>query len=144
MVAAKDRVLDRLYHSLQESKLSGPVIGIAAWCIVIVLRQSVIGDSADFAYIPILIVMSRFLLQRLHFLKRILARIGRQSTNMWLIHSFFCYYFYPVVRIVVAPRWAISSLLVLIVLTYGASVGVTQFWMMVGRIWNEGKEKIHP
>lgn len=144
MAAAKDGVLDRLCHSLQEAKLSGPVIGVAAWCVVIVLRQSVIGDSADFAYIPVLLVMSKSLLQRLRFLERILARIGRQSTNMWLIHSFFCYYFYPVVRIVVAPRWAIPSLLVLIVLTYGASVGVTQFWMILGRIWNKEREKIHP
>ena len=47
---------------------------------------------------------------------------------MWLIHSFFCYYFLAVVKLVVAPKWAIPSLFMLIALTYLASVLLTWFW----------------
>ena len=132
MVSAKDRVLERLFRSFQDNHLLGLGSIIAILFGGVIIRQSVIGESADFIYIPILIVVSKMLLERLNILKIVLEKIGRQSTNMWLIHSFFCYYFYPIVRVVVAPRWAVPSLFMLIILTYGASAGLTYFWNVLG------------
>ena len=93
MVSAKDRVLERLFRSFQDNHLLGLGSIIAILSGGVIIRQSVVGESADFIYIPILIVMSKMLLERLNILKIVLEKIGRQSTNMWLIHSFFCYYF---------------------------------------------------
>lgn len=56
---------------------------------------------------------------------------------MWLIHSFFCYYFSSVVKIVVWSRYAIPSLLVLVILTYGAAVSVDYFWNAVIKAYSK-------
>ena len=57
--------------------------------------------------------------------------MGKGSTNIWLIHSFYCYYFF--VRIVAASRLAILSLGVLPMLSYMSSVAVTCFWKKCNR-----------
>ena len=51
-----------------------------------------------------------------------------QSTNMWLIHTFFCYYFGVTAKIVAAPRYAIPALIILFAMSYAASVLVDKFW----------------
>lgn len=75
------------------------------------------------------------MLERLNGVRRILLCFGKQSTNMWLIHSFFCYYFSAVVKIVVWPRYAIPSLVLLVILTYAASIGVTFLWKAVTNVY---------
>ena len=70
---------------------------------------------------PFLILFFLDLLRYMRPLRWRLLRIGKESTSMWLFHPFFCYYFYPVVKIVVAPRWGILCLLVLLALSIYAA-----------------------
>ena len=56
---------------------------------------------------------------------------------MWLIHSFFCYYFLAAVKLVVAPKWAVPSLLVLVAFTYLASVFLTWFWKEISVLFRK-------
>lgn len=133
IVAAKDGLLTRLQEDLCKHNLLNPFMDILIWGIITFMRQIEIepGESLDIIYVPFMIVTAMDLLDRLQGVKHILVHIGRESTNMWLIHSFFCYYFYNVARIVVAPRWAIPSLLVLFAFTYIASILVSYFWSRV-------------
>lgn len=141
-VVAKDGLLDRLKEAMIKSSILNPVTDIIIWGIIIYLRQTGIGDLLDIFYVPLMIVVSMDFIRRLKFLRRILLELGKQSTNMWLIHSFFCYYFYAVVKIVVAPRWAFISLLVLIAFTYISSVILTLFWEKVLKIFHRNKSHI--
>ena len=50
---------------------------------------------------------------------------------MWLIHSFCCYYFYAIARIVVFPKWAVPSLMMLVAVSYALSVLLTFFWKVM-------------
>lgn len=134
IAVAKDGLLDRLQRALSNNHMLNPLMDIGIWCTVIFLRQSTIGDSIDFIYIPFLIITSLDLLKRLLLVKKMIGAIGKQSTNMWLIHSFLCYYFYSTAKIIVAPRWAILSLILLIALTYGVSMILTQFWSMLYKV----------
>lgn len=133
-VVAKDGLLNRLSEAMKSEKLLNPVTDILILGFIIYLRQATIGDILDVFFVPVLIVVSIDLLNRFRFLRKFFDKIGSQSTNMWLIHSFCCYYFYALVRIVVFPKWAVPSLLVLIAISYALSVLLTLFWKAVGLI----------
>lgn len=130
-VVAKDGLLDRLDGAMKTEKLLNPVMDLIIWCAIVYLRHSVAGAEADIFYVPILIVVSMDMLKRVNILSRFFIAIGKQSTNMWLIHSFCCYYFYAIVRIVVFPKWAVPSLMMLVAVSYALSVLLTFFWKVM-------------
>ncbi len=131
-IVAKDDLLGKLRDELSKNRMLNPLADLAGLAILIFLRNVAIDRTADYLFIPFLILFSLDLIRRFRPLAFLFRQLGKQSTNMWLIHSFFCYYFYPVVRIVVWPGYALPSLLILIVLSYLASVAVTWFWKGLG------------
>lgn len=133
-VAAKEDLIGRLEQAMVKSKLLNPFCEIIIIGAIIYFRQRVTGYFMDPFYIPVLIVIALGLLKHLKYTRLVLLAIGKESTNMWLIHTFFCYYFLAVVKIVVAPQWAVPSLVVLVVLTYLASVAVTHFWKGISHL----------
>ena len=58
----------------------------------------------------------------------ILNRIGKYSTYMWFIHSYFCYYYFQ--SVIYAPRFSFSILIWLLVITYFVSVGIEYFFKL--------------
>ena len=136
-IVARNGLFDRLHDSAKQHGLLNPFADIAAWCMVIVMRQNEVDELFDVFFIPVLTVASMDLLNHIKFLKKGIWYIGRQSTSMWLIHPFFCYYFGVPAKIVAAPRYAIPSLLVLIAMTYIASVFLAYFWKGVGFVYQK-------
>lgn len=130
-VVAKDGLLDRLKNAMEKSRLLNPVSDILILGMIVFLRQTGIGDKLDIIYIPFLIIVSMDLINRSKVVKNILQKLGKQSTNMWLIHTFCCYYFYPFVKVVVAPRWAVLSLIVLEIVSYILAVFLAAIWEMI-------------
>lgn len=128
IVAAENDLLGRLRTAMDKAGVLNPLIDLAIWFGIIYVRQYVAGATLDIFYIPVLCVVSQNLLCHLRRTRTFFLKLGLESTNMWLIHSFFCYYFLAVVKLVVAPKWAIPSLFMLIALTYLASVLLTWFW----------------
>lgn len=133
-VVAKDDLLKRLKESLKDNHLLNPVFDIFAWLIIIYLYRTGPGNTLDIFYIPFLILTAIDLLNYFPVIRKLFLQFGKQSTNMWLIHTFFCYYFYPFARLVTAPRWAIPSLMILIVFSYIASLIVMYFWQLAAVI----------
>jgi hypothetical protein len=133
VVVAKEKLLRRLEKDLVKNKLLTPMSDILIWVFVIYFRQIGIGEVLDIFYVPVLCVASIDFIHHFEMVKRILISVRKESTNMWLIHSFYCYYFYFFVKIVVAPRWALASLSVLILLSYVSSVGVSCFWKSISK-----------
>lgn len=137
IAAAKDNLLIRIRQSMEKEHLLNPFIDILIWGAVIFLRGDCLGQSFDFVYIPFLIISSLDIVYRTSFVRKGLLCLGRQSTNMWLIHSFLCYYFYPAVLVITCTRWAIPSLLLLIVFSYLLSLCVDYFWKGIRFVSNQ-------
>ena len=136
-IVARNGLFDRLHNSAKQHGLLNPLADIAIWCMIIVMRQNEIGDIFDVFFIPVLTVVAMDFLSHVRLLKKGFWYLGRQSTFMWLIHPFFCYYFGVPAMIVAYPRYAIPSLLVLIVMTYFASVLLEYFWKGFGFVYRK-------
>lgn len=139
---AKDDLLIKLQVIMKKNNMLNPLSDIVIILLIVYLRNSGIGESADIFYVPILITAILDFVKRVNMMEKILFKIGNQSTNMWLIHTFFCYYFYGIVKIIVAPRWGILSLGLLALLTYMVSIVVTYFWDAEKKMAHHMKEKI--
>ena len=111
---------------------------------VIFLRQSEIGDKFDIFFIPALTVATIDIVNRVRVLRSGLVQLGKQSTNMWLIHTFFCYYFGIMSKVVTTPRYAILSLILLIALSFVAGTLVDLFWKGLGILCEKGNAILHP
>ncbi len=134
-MSAKDCVLSRLMEDLREANLLNPIFDILVWLIVFYMRQFAGFDGKwDIFYLPFLVVAGIDLFRRTKCLKYIFVKMGNQSTNIWLIHSFFCYYFYATAKVVTATKYAVPSLITLAILSYMASVAVNLFWKVIGTI----------
>ena len=133
IVCAKHGILDRIHCGLESNRLLNPLSDILLSITIVFLRQSGPGQNLDIFYTPVLIVVGMDLVKRLKYIRIALLEIGKRSTNMWLIHSFFCYYFYAVVKIVISPKYAVPALLILIVISYAASVIVDFIWNYLGK-----------
>lgn len=134
VLMAKDGLLLRLRASMESHALLRPIPELLLIAGIVYLRESGPGDTLDFLYVPVLTVASLDLMCRLPLLRRAALRLGEESTNMWLIHTFLCYYFYQTARLVAAPGWAVPSLIILVAASYVCSVAVTCFWRLAGRI----------
>ncbi|MBR6448498.1 MAG: acyltransferase [Fibrobacter sp.] len=132
IIVAKHQLLDCLRDFTKSKKILNPVSDVLVWLLVIILRLKVIGEQFDIFFVPILTIASIDLVNRLSTFKKSLSALGKRSTNMWLIHTFFCYYFGVTAKIVAAPRYAILSLIVLFAMSYAASILVEMFWKKVG------------
>ena len=141
-VVARNGLLDRLNDSMKSNGLLNPIVDILTWVFIVFLRQSEIGDKFDIFYIPVLTVTGLDLIRRIKFVRSGFVHLGKQSTNMWLIHPFCCYYFGALAKVVSAPRYAVLSLLVLIAMTYALSVLVSLFWAGLGLAYGKVKGKI--
>ena len=134
IVVAKDDVLLKLKNSLKENNLLNPFFDIIFFVVIIYLRNTGTGSYLDIIYVPIIIVCSLDFIQKMKIVKKIFMELGKKSTNMWLIHTFFCYYFYKVVKIIVTPKYAVVCLGLLLLFSYIAALLVDFFWKIINTI----------
>lgn len=80
--------------------------------------------------VPCFILFLTDLINMIPLLKQCFQFLGKHSSNMWLIHSFYCYYFYGVVKIVCSSNnpWIVMFNLTLISLVSS----VVLEWMYAG------------
>lgn len=141
-IVARNGLLDRLHEGLKASNLLNPVFDIVVWVAIIFLRQVELGEVFDIFFIPVLTVVTMDLVNRIKLVRKGCILVGKQSTNMWLTHTFFCYYIGALSAVVTAPRYAILSLLLLILLTFASSYAINYFWKGVGFGYGKVKELI--
>ena len=109
---------------------------------LVYIRQLVTGDVLDIVYVPLLIVLFLDFANRFNILKKTFAYIGNHSTNMWLVHTFYCYYFYFFVKIVLYFKWAVPCLIVLFILSLITSIIINYFWKTISNIFIYFKTKL--
>ncbi len=103
-----------LYSIFTKIKIS-PLLGI-----LLVFISRGISKILGISYYIECVFVFFFIYFCLEFLKKkkkieAFETIGKNSLNMWLIHSFFCYYYFQ--RLVFTPKYSIFILMWLIILT---------------------------
>jgi len=131
---AENDLLDRISAFLDRAGKLRAAAEILLFLSVILLRQVFLRNYFDVIYAPLLCVLIPDLARRFPILGKIFDAFGQESTNIWLIHSFFCYYFYGIVKIIVATHWAVPSFVTLAVMSYAAARLVTLFWQKMSSL----------
>ena len=131
---AGNDLLDKISAFLDRAGKHRTAVEILLILAVILFRQSFLRNYFDVLYVPLLCVILSDLARRFSILGKLFDAFGQESTNIWFIHSFFCYYFYGIVRIVVATHWAVPSFATLAVMSYAAARLVTLFWQKMSSL----------
>lgn len=124
---------------LKRRVLACPLPGLAALAgtaAALLCRIYVFADvvNADIVLTPALTVFLSVLLDRLQPVRSGMIFVGRRSTDMWLTHSFFCYYFLPFTRLVYCTRSVWFDWAVLIALSLGTSILLEAFYTGLGHL----------
>lgn len=85
-----------------------PIMGV-------ILAIPVIGEIMKLILIPIFI----FLIANMISKNSIMEFIGKHSTNIWLTHSFFCYYLFP--KLTFYPKYSILIFIWILVISIASS-----------------------
>ena len=93
-------------------------------CLIFRLRFGDFGVRYDFFIVPFFIYFSvrAATILRLH---NFLAYLGEYSFPLWLVHSFFCYYYFQ--DIIYFPKWSPFIFLLLITMSLLSVVGIESF-----------------
>lgn len=107
------------------TSFSAKLTGIVILAVIFILRKnwpmraSWGWDKLDFVYACVFTIACALILDGLTPIRKGLAFIGRQSTGMWLIHSFFCYYYWQ--QFTYATKNPILIYIILFVVSFGLS-----------------------
>lgn len=95
---------------------------VFAWLLLgFILRTKIGGSNFDFLIVAFLIYFSVRMIEILR-LSRSLAYLGERSFPLWLIHSFFCYYYFQ--DLVYLPKWSPFVFSLLTVMSLLSVLGV--------------------
>jgi len=110
---------------------------------IVILRSFVFGENMDIIFTSLMIPMISVILDKLSFLKKFFIHMGNHSTNMWLCHGFFCFYFLEFTKLVYATRNILVNFAVLVSLSWIASVLTNVFYTLLGKWENRLKKPVH-
>lgn len=130
---AKYNKLEQCKAYLQRYRFSG-VLGLVGCLGVLYVRSFILGEAVEIVHAIAFTVFASVFTDSLKPLKKTVCFIGAYSTDMWLIHSFFCYYFFSMTKIVYATSSVWVDLLILILLSLAASILLECFWKLAGRL----------
>ena len=106
------------------------VIGVMACRAYVVIDV----DNADILLTPALVVFLSVLLDKLTPLRLLFGFLGRHSANMWLVHTFYCYYFLEFTKLVYCTQCVWIDLAVLTALSLSTSVLLELFYRYLGML----------
>ena len=134
VLMAKDDLLINLKVSLQQNKLLNPICDVLIGGVTTFLVNRFSAAYLDFLYVPIVIVVVLDLFSYVPFIYKAFEFVGRYSTNIWLCHSFFCYYYGSIAMWIVKSGNGYLSLLILVMVSLVASVAADYFWKILSTI----------
>lgn len=108
----KYMIMDKIYQYMQDRNLNKLTINIIMLLSCVAIRK--ITTIADFMIGPIVILNSILIIKKLK-LEKIFSFMSRHSTNIWLTHSFFCYYYFQ--ELIFWPKYSMLIILWIMLLT---------------------------
>ncbi len=114
VVVAKYKLFDKYLGLMKKPYFAIPA-GIVLGALTFVLRRQ-FGADYDYIFAPVFVIATVSVFRFVPPVYKLLKEIGSVSTEIWLIHSFFCYHFIP--QIIYAPKNAILITLWLLLISY--------------------------
>lgn len=138
IIVCKYSLFDFFNKRLNINKLKSILMLIVTSILIMLLINiSVVGEIAKLILVPIFIYsMSNAISDN-----NVLSIFSKHSTNVWLIHSFFCYYLFQ--QIAFAPRCSIVIIFWILILSVGCSIIVNRILDMLNRINFKSIKKLH-
>ena len=130
MLFAKYKLLDKVKVKLA-SKFIYTIISIIVIGIIFILRRLLWPYDIDLIFAPLFIISMTIILSNSIFniLNKVLLKIGKESTNIWLIHSFFCYHWCQ--KFIFMPKFSILIFLTLLVISYISSIIINNIYKFI-------------
>lgn len=130
---AKEDGLVRAWEALKKNDLLNPLVDVCVLAAISYLYCEAYGEELTIFYVPAMIIYSLDLLSHMRWVRYILRRIGEQSTNMWLNHEFFAFYFMPFAKLTAASGNAVVALITLLLEAYAGGMITDFVWKSVGK-----------
>ena len=134
IVFAKYNIFEAWKNYLSNfKKLEKMILSALGIALTIYVRQFFLKMEWDILLAPVFIFACYVFIEETGFLKRPLGFLGAHSTNMWLEHTFFCFYFGTVAKFIYGFNNAAISYIILFALSLGSSILVDLIWKGIGR-----------
>ena len=133
IVFAKHNGIVRAKKELKKLRCSW-IYGLLAMLLIFYFRSYIAGMFMDLVYLPCFIIAASVFLDGIPPVKKAFIFFGKHSNNMWLTHTFFCYYFYECAKIVYSTRSPLLDFLILLGMSLAASLSVNSFWKMISML----------
>lgn len=132
---AKEHLFERFQTVVARYKCNNNWL-LAGGILALIVARSILPFMVLKPYFAIAFMLLFSALQRGEVLNRVLCYFGSHSTNMWLTHSFFCYYLFS--DFVYGFKYPVVIFGVLVLLSLASSYVVN----LVSRIWSAIKMNI--
>lgn len=129
IIVAKYSLFDKLNSKINRSRTFYYLMTVFMIFISFVfINISIIGEIAKLILIPIFI----FVLSNIINEKSILSYLGQHSTNIWLTHSFFCYYLFQ--DLAFMPKYPLLVLIWICILSIACSFIINYILNFINKI----------
>lgn len=123
---AKNGYFNRIRKRISFNKVTSIISTVIVLGIIsVIIHISVIGEIAKLMLIPTFIFCLSLRLGQ----SKLLQWIGKHSTNIWLIHSFYCYYLFQ--KLTFMPRYSLLIFVWTIVLSITSGYLIDQFFSFI-------------
>lgn len=127
IIFAKHDKLEACKAYLHRFRFSG-LLGLIGCLGVLFVRSFILGELIEIIHATAFVIFLSLFFDSIKPVKKIFGFIGKYSTDMWLVHTFFCYYFRETAKIVYSTRSLWIDLLILTAFSLGSSVLLELFW----------------
>lgn len=111
------------------------VISVIGMFAIMWSRCYIKGEALDIVYSVLFTSFCSVFLDGIKVFKTVFQYLGKHSTNIWLIHSFYCYYFLEVTKIVYCTRNVWIDVLILLAISLVSSILVDLFYKIIIRLF---------
>jgi len=87
---AKENFIIKLKHKISQVIKINYITDIIAIGVIMFFRIFISDSTMDILYVPLLIIFTIDLFNCIPLIGKVFENLGEHSTNMWLIHSFYC------------------------------------------------------
>lgn len=135
VVVAKYDILSKLYKNIfnKYSSMFNIILSAFLVAVIIYIRNYSVFIGIDIIIVPIFIVCILNIFKQGKVGYKILRFVGEHSTIMWLVHSFYCYYFGIVQKLLFSMRVDIIIYIVVVVISLLTSILLKQFYKILDK-----------
>lgn len=116
---AKFNIFQMIKNIFKKYRMDNRISNIAIILAIILLRKFIPGGSGRDALLsPIFVICFTNIVYKSR-IEKVLTLLGKHSNNMWLCHTFYCYYYFQ--NVIFYPKFSLLIVLFLIIVSLATS-----------------------